>query len=121
EPELAEQRLRETMPVALEIGGVQVVETYRLLVDVLISQDRLADARELAVFAFRNVPEQDGYARAAGLLIEAALRTAEGRREVAEPAFLEAIELIEQQRLPLDLAEARLGYGRALRRLGDES
>jgi tetratricopeptide (TPR) repeat protein len=118
---LADERLRAAVPLALEIGGAQVVEIYRILVNVLIGQDRLDDARELAVFAFQSVPEEDAYARAAGLLIEASLRTAEGRGEVAVESFTKALDLLEQQGLPLDLGEARLAYGQALRRFGDDA
>src|SRR5581483_4744994 len=121
ELQLAEERLRAAVPLALEIGGALVVEIYRCLVDVLVRQGRLGDARELAVFAFRSVPEEDPYARAAALLIEATLRTTEGRRDVAEEAYVEALALLEEQRLPLEVAKARLAFGRALRVLGDEA
>ena len=117
---LAEERLRVAVPLALEIGGALVVEIYRILVDVLIGQDRLDDARELAAFALRSVPEEDAYARAAGLLIEASVRTAEGRGDVAVERFAKALELLEHQGLQLDLGEARLAFGRALHRLGDD-
>lgn len=118
---LAEERLRAAVPLALEIGGAFVVEIYRILVGVLIEQDRLQDARELATFAVQSVPEEDAYARAAGLLIEANLRTAEDRRDRAVESFTKAIALLEQQGLPLDLGEAQLAYGRALIRFGDGS
>jgi class 3 adenylate cyclase/tetratricopeptide (TPR) repeat protein len=118
---LAEERLGQAIPIALETGGVQVVETYRFLVDVLIHQDRLVDARELAVLAWRDVPEEDVYARAAALLIDAGIRTAEGRRDTAEECFTSALQLLEQQRLPLEAGEARLAFGRALKQLGDEA
>jgi tetratricopeptide (TPR) repeat protein len=116
---LAEERLRTAMPIALEIGGALLVDIYRILVEVLIGQNRLDDARELAAFALRSVPEEDLYARAASLLIEANIRAAEGRADVAGDRFTTAIDLLEQQGLPLDSGEARLAYGRALRRLGD--
>jgi tetratricopeptide (TPR) repeat protein len=116
---LAEERLQQAVSLALEIGGWLVVEFHRWLVDVLIGQDRLDDARVLGLFAIANVPEEDGYARAAGLLIEASLATAAGQRAAAVDAFVEAIRLLEEERLPLDLGEARLAYGRALNRLGD--
>ena len=35
-------------------------------------------------------------------------------------ASSKALNLLEQQGLPLDLGEARLAYGRALHRLGDD-
>jgi class 3 adenylate cyclase/tetratricopeptide (TPR) repeat protein/ribosomal protein L40E len=119
--DVAEERLRAALPTALEIGGALLVDIYRILIEVLLGQERLDDARELAVFAFRSVPEEDLYGRAAGLLIEANLRTAEGRGDVARESFVNALELLAQQGLPLDLGEARLAYGRALRRLGDDA
>ena len=118
---LAEQRLRDAVPLALEIGGWLVIEIYRCLIDVLIRQGRLSDARELAVFAFRSVPKEDVYARAAAMLIEASLRTAEGERTLAVEAFHEALILLEQRGDRLDLGEARVAYGRALRRFGDKT
>ena len=118
---LAEERLRQAVPLALGVGGVQVVETYRRLVEVLIGQDRLDDARALAAFAWRGLPEEDAYARAAGLLMDANLRTAEDQSAVASECFAQALRLLEEQRLPLDLAEARLAFGRALRRFGDKA
>lgn len=118
---LAEERLRAAVPLALELRGALVVEIYRILVDVLIRQNRVGDARELAVVAFRSVPEEDAYARAAGFLIEACLSTAEGGRDVAIESFTKALQLLEQQGLPLDLGEARLAFGRALRLLGDDA
>jgi class 3 adenylate cyclase/tetratricopeptide (TPR) repeat protein len=118
---LAEERLRQAIPLALDVGGAVVVETYRRLVEVLIGQDRLDDARALAAFAWRDLPEEDAYARAAGLLMDANLRTAEDQSAVASECFAQALRLLEEQRLPLDLAEARLAFGRALRRFGDKA
>jgi tetratricopeptide (TPR) repeat protein len=92
---------------------------YRCLVDVLIRQGRVREAHELAGLARQAVPEEDVYAHAAALLCDASLSTAEGRLEPAEKCFGEALRLLEQQRLPLDLGEARLAYGRALRSLGN--
>jgi predicted ATPase/class 3 adenylate cyclase len=120
ELELAEQRLNAAIPLALEIGGPLVIDIYRLLVDVLVAQTRLDDARELEVIAFGMMPEEDAYARAAGFLIEASIGTGEGQRQVAIEGFTNALELLEGQGLPLDLGEARLAYGRALRRLGTD-
>jgi tetratricopeptide (TPR) repeat protein len=119
--DLAEARLQQAVPIALDIGGAQVVETYRHLVTVLIRQGRLNDARELGEFAFRDLPEEDIYARAAGLLIKGSITTADGLFSDACECFEEALRLLEQQRLPLDLGEGRLAYGKALRRLGDDS
>jgi hypothetical protein len=49
------------------------------------------------------------------------LRTAEGQRPAADEAFAEALRVLGEQRLPLDLGEARLAHGRALRQLGDQA
>src|SRR5262249_14963995 len=74
---LAEERLHAALVLALEIGGTLVIEIYRLLVAVLIARGRLDDARDIALLAFRSVPEEDAWARAAALLIEASVRTAD--------------------------------------------
>jgi predicted ATPase/class 3 adenylate cyclase len=118
---LAEERLRQAIPLALQLGGGMLVEIYRCLVDVLVRQGRGSDARELAEFALRDVPEKDVYAQAAGLLIRASLATSDGRRSDACECFDEALRLLEQQQLPLDLGEAKLAYGKALRGLGDDA
>jgi class 3 adenylate cyclase/tetratricopeptide (TPR) repeat protein len=118
--ELAEERLREAAPLAIAIGGWLVVEIHRCLVDALIGQGRLSDAREHGLQAVQSVPADDAYARAAASLVEASLATADGGRAAAAEAFVEALRLLEEQQLPLDLGEARLAFGRALRRLGDE-
>ena len=61
-------------------------------------------------------------ARAACLLIEATIDDRRGpSADAPSSAFDEALRLLEEQRLPLDLGEARLAYGRALRRLGDDA
>jgi tetratricopeptide (TPR) repeat protein len=118
---LAEDRLRSALPLALELGGTQVVETHRSLVDLLLEQGRLAEAEELAGVTLAQLPAEDAYARAAGLLVSASVATAKGRRIEARDSFAEALRLLDQQRLPLDFGEARLTYGKALRRLGDDS
>jgi tetratricopeptide (TPR) repeat protein len=117
---LAEERLQQAIPLALEIGGVQVVETYRCLIVVLLRKGQLDDARELAAFALRNLPEDDVYARTAGLLIRASIATADGDRDALDAHFGEAVNLLQLQELPLDLGEARLAYGRALRSVGND-
>jgi class 3 adenylate cyclase/tetratricopeptide (TPR) repeat protein len=119
ELELAEERLHRAIPLAPEESAV-LVDIYRCLVEVLTRLGRLADARELANAASRCVPDEDAYARAAYLLIEGRLAAAEGRKDVAEGSYVEAIGLIDEQQLPLDLAEARLAFGRALRWFEDE-
>ncbi len=117
--ELAEERLGQAIPLALEIGGM-IVDFYRILVEVLVEQDRLDDANDLARLALTNLPEEDAYARAAGLMIRASIATAEAEHAAADEHYAEVLRLLEQQQLPLDLGEARFAYGRALRRSGND-
>jgi class 3 adenylate cyclase/predicted ATPase len=115
--EEAEERLKAAVPLALDSGGWLVLEIYRLLVETLLRKGRLDEARRLTEFAARNVPEEDVYSRAALLLAEAGVATTEGDGD-ALSRYAEALQLLEQQRLVIDLVEARLVYGRALRRAG---
>ena len=116
--EEAEERLKAAVPLALESGGWLVLEIYRLLVETLVRQERVAEARELAEFAARNVPEEDVYARAALLLAEASVAVADGDRDAALSRYPQALLLLEEQRLLIDLAEGRMAFGRALSRFG---
>jgi tetratricopeptide (TPR) repeat protein len=118
-PEEAEKRLREALPLALEGGGWLVIETYRYLVEALVRQGRLDDARELLAFAARNVPEEDRYARAALAIAEAIVATGAAEETTAATAFSEALRLLEEQQLSIDLGEARVLLARALRSFGD--
>jgi tetratricopeptide (TPR) repeat protein len=118
-PDEAEAWLREAMPIALQIGGWVAVEAYRYLVEALVAQDRLDDARELVAFAARNVPEEDGYARSSLLMAEAIVATAVDEAATAATAFSEALRLIEQLEMPLELGEARMVLGMSLRTFGD--
>jgi predicted ATPase/class 3 adenylate cyclase len=119
-PDEAEAWLREALPVALQIGGWVVLATYWHLVEALVDQDRLDDARELVAFAARNV-EEEGYSlsRAYLLLAEAAVATAAGESVTAGTAYAEALRLLEELNFVGDVAEARLALGRALRSFGE--
>jgi tetratricopeptide (TPR) repeat protein len=117
--EEAEAWLREALPVALQIGGWVVLETYSHLVEALVAQGRLEDAQEIVAFAARSVPEEDVLARALLLMAEAGAATAAGESATAAVAFAEALRLYEELDYPLDLAEARMTFGRSLRALGD--
>ena len=120
DPALAEERLRVAVPLALESGGWLVLETYRYLVEALVRQDRLSDARDLVEFAGRNVPEEDSYAQAELRIAQAFVATAQGDQEAATRAFCAAIELLKEQRLAIELGETRIAYARTLRGFGDE-
>jgi tetratricopeptide (TPR) repeat protein len=117
--ELAEERLRKAVPLALERGGWLVIEIYRYLIETLVRQRRLDEARELVEFAERNLPPEDAYAQAALRLAEASVATADGERAGAVARFDEALQLLREQRLLTDLGEARLAFARALRTLGE--
>ena len=56
--EEGEKWLREALPIALQIGGWVLLNTYWHLVRSLVAQDRLDDAREIAAFAARSVPRR---------------------------------------------------------------
>ena len=116
--EQAEEWLKAAIPLALESGGWLVLETYRLQVETLVRQGRVDEARKLAEFAARNVPEEDVYARAAVLLAEASVAVAAGDSEAGLSRYPQALHLLEEQRLLLDLGEGRLAYARALRGFG---
>jgi class 3 adenylate cyclase/tetratricopeptide (TPR) repeat protein len=116
--EEAEERLKAAVPLALESGGWLVLEIYRLLVESLVRQQRVGEARELAEFAARNVPEEDVYSRAALLLAEASVAVADGDVDAVLDRYPQALLLLEEQRLLIDLAEGRIAFGRALNRFG---
>jgi class 3 adenylate cyclase/tetratricopeptide (TPR) repeat protein len=118
EPRIAEARLRQAVPLALE-SETLVLEVYRLLTDALLQQGHLDEARNLAEFAARNVPAEDLYGRTAVLLAQASVAAADGERAEAESRFGDALDLLEQQELHLDLGEARIAFARALKGFGD--
>jgi tetratricopeptide (TPR) repeat protein len=119
--ELAEARVQGTLETALEIGGWLVIDTYRLLTEALIRQQRLDDAKEIVAFAARNLPEEDTFARASLLLAEASVATAAGESTTAATSFSEALRLIEELNMTVELAEARFMLARSLRAFGDLS
>jgi TolA-binding protein len=107
------------MPVALQIGGWVAVEAYRYLAQALVAQDGLDDAREIIAVAARNLPEEDAYARSSLLLAEASVATAAGEQAAAATSFAEALRLIEELGMALELADARMALGMSLREFGD--
>ncbi len=117
--EQAESRLRAALPLALEVGGWLTIDIYRHLAEVLVRSGRVDDARELVAFAARSVPEEDHYARAAHLVGEAIVATGGRETTTAATAFAEALRLMEEQDLVIDVAETRIELARALRAFGD--
>jgi len=118
DPHLAEERLRVALPLALQIGGWIVPQTYRRLAESLVRQNRVNEAVECAALAAASAPEDDGYARPAMLLADAIVKTA--RRElVAIERFNDAVRSLEDQQLAVDLGEARIALAWGLRAFGD--
>jgi class 3 adenylate cyclase/tetratricopeptide (TPR) repeat protein len=115
----AEAELREAMPVALEIGGWLVIQAYRYLAEALLDQGRLDEARDLVEFAARNLPEEDSFARAELLRAQAAVCAAVRESAAAMAAFTEALRLLDELHLGVELAETRIALARALAQLGD--
>jgi class 3 adenylate cyclase/tetratricopeptide (TPR) repeat protein len=115
----AEAWLREALPVALQIGGWVLLKTYWHLVEALVAQDRLDDARELVAFAARSVLEEDPQSPAWLSMGEALVATAAGESAAASAAFAEAVRLFEEFDFAFDVAQARFTLGRALRAFGD--
>lgn len=119
DPEGAERHLREVLPLATQIGGWVVGEVYMYLTRAMVQQGRLEEAQEIAAAAREAIPGHDAYAQAAVSLAEGALATASGDEPAARERFDVAVSTLANQDLSVDLAEARLEYGRALRRFGD--
>ena len=115
----AEKRLRDALPLALEVGGWLTIDIYRHLAEVLVRSGRMEDARDLVAFAARSIPEEDHYARAAHLVGEAIVATGGGESTTAATAFAEALRLMEEQELVIDAAETRIELARSLRAFGD--
>jgi predicted ATPase/class 3 adenylate cyclase len=120
DPELAEQRLRPALPLALEEGGWLLIAIYRLLAQALVEQGRVDDAAELVEFAGRNVPEDYAYAQALLMLGQATVACGRGARDEAIRCYREALRLLEEARMPLDLCRARVAFARALASFGDD-
>jgi predicted ATPase/class 3 adenylate cyclase len=116
--EAAELWLREAIPVAVEEGGREVLEVYRLLTETLVRQERIPDAVALVEFASRSVPEEDLAAQAHLLLARASIAAAQGERG-AFALYARAINWLEEQFLPIEASEARITFASALRGLGE--
>ncbi len=115
----AEGWIRQALPPARTLGGWLLVETSRYLVEVLVLQNRAGEAREIAESAHELVPKEDPFARAAALLADCLVAAAEGDTGVA--ARMEgALGLLEEQAVPIELAEAQFSCARALAVRGEE-
>ena len=89
---LAEERLREALPLALAEGNWLAGDIYRYLAEALVRQGRIDDAAELVEFAARGVSaEPPPHLRAAILLAEATVATAKRDADVALERYEEAL------------------------------
>ena len=84
----------------------------------MLKQNKLESARGMAARARSSQPEDDVYATAAVALAEGLIAAAEGERDTMLARFRTAVVLLEEQRLQVDLGEARIEFARALRDLG---
>jgi class 3 adenylate cyclase/tetratricopeptide (TPR) repeat protein len=119
DPSLAERWLQEAVPIALEVSTWLVTDVYRYLTEALLRQGRVDDARDLASFAGVSIPEEDAWARAGALVARGSVAATDGDGDVAREAFAEALRLMEEQRLVIEVADARVDFARSLRKLGD--
>src|SRR5581483_9088593 len=56
---VAEEHLKQALPLALDAGGWVAVEIYRYLIEALLGQGRLDDALQILALARTAAPEQD--------------------------------------------------------------
>ena len=113
-PRKARSGCARRCPSRFRSAAGSCLNTYWHLVRGLVAQDRLDDAREIAAFAARGVPEEDPHSSAWLSLTEAWVATAAGERRRPRRAFAEAVRLFEELDYPLDLAEARFALARSL-------
>jgi len=117
-PRRAEEHLRRALLLAQPAGGWLVVEICRYLVEALVELGRIAEAADVAGNARTALPPEDDYATAAVLLAEALVSASGDDPAGAWSGFAEALRIMEEQELWLDLGDARVLYGRALLRHG---
>jgi hypothetical protein len=121
EPTVAEQRFREALGIALDEDSFLVAEIYRLLTETLIRLDRLSDASDLVEFAARGTGVDHPYVNAAIAMAEAGLLNAIGDLAAAASRYEEAVGILDELGLPLELSQARVAYARILRDMGESA
>jgi len=116
----AERHLKDALPLSREIGGWLVVEINRYLAETLSRKGRADGASKAAAAARAALPEEDKYALAAVNIAEAFAAFASGEDARWRKPFEAGLSLIQEQGYPIDLAEARIAFGRLLMEWGDE-
>lgn len=115
DPALAEERLREALPLALAEGSWLAGDIYRFLAEALVRQGRVDDAAELVEFAATGVSAEPlPQLRAAILLGEAAVATAKRDAAAASQRYEEALAIFEELDSQIDLSVGRITFARAL-------
>jgi tetratricopeptide (TPR) repeat protein len=112
--------VRQALPPSRVLGGWLLVETSRYLAEVLVLQGLVDEAREVVTAAADAVPEEDAFARGEFLLSTALLEAAEGG-DGAAARMREALALLEEQNVPIELAEARISCARVRALRGEEA
>jgi tetratricopeptide (TPR) repeat protein len=115
----AEEWLTAALPIALDEASWAVAEIYRLLTETLVRMRRLDDAARLTEFAARGLEGEDPYARAAVYMADAALANGRGDMATSRTRYDEAIAILDELGLPIELSQARISYGRMLRDAGE--
>jgi tetratricopeptide (TPR) repeat protein len=110
----------QAQPLARILGGWLLVEAGRYLVEVLVHEGKLDEAREVASTAGDAAPEEDAFARAESLLSHGLVEAATGEAG-ATGSLREALWLLEGQSVPIELAEARISCARVLARSGNRA
>jgi class 3 adenylate cyclase/tetratricopeptide (TPR) repeat protein len=112
--------VRQALPPSRLLGGWLLVETSRYLAEVLVLQGNLEEAQEVASTATEAAPEEDTFAKAESLLSNALVVAAKGG-DAAAIQMEEALGLLEDQSVPIELAEARISCARVLLLRGQET
>jgi class 3 adenylate cyclase/ATP/maltotriose-dependent transcriptional regulator MalT len=119
EAEEAELRLLEHLETAKELGGWLLVEFHRYLAEALVRQGRIAEAAREAEAARHSLPAEDAYASAAALMAEIVATDSATSPGATQERIAEALRLLQEHNLLLDLEEARIDVARVHHRLGD--
>ena len=113
---------QELFTRALEIvprHGLLLAGLHRLVAEARAWQGRAIGARAAAAAAAEAAASQDGYASAFAAIADGCAGAAEGVPDAASEGFERGLGLFEQLNMATDLADARITYARALKRLGD--
>jgi class 3 adenylate cyclase/tetratricopeptide (TPR) repeat protein len=104
--------------LAQTLGGWLLVETCRSLAEIRVLGGELEHAAEAASMAAEAAPEEDAFARAESLVAAGLVEIAEGAEGAAD-RLQEALALLQQHSVPIELAEARISGARVLALRGD--